>query len=290
MPKYKPVIITPLGAELTQAEAELFAKHKPYGFILFAKHCQTHEQVQKLTADLRACVGDDCVISIDQEGGRVARMRAPHWQNFPAAATMGNVYQTYLDLGRMIAADGLNVNFAPCLDVVPDGGTCAAIGDRCFSSNPQICGEKGIDACRGLLDAGVTPVIKHMPGHGRAEEDSHYFLPVVKASESDLLADLNAFKMVAQSGMNVAGMTCHVLFECWDKDNPSTLSKFIIQNIIRGEIGFKGLLCSDDLAMKALDKYGDTVARVGLCLEAGCDIAMPCHTTLDDTKAILESL
>ena len=133
---YKPVIITPLGAELTPAEADLFAKHKPYGFILFGKHCQSREQVQKLVADLRACAGDDCIISIDQEGGRVARMRAPVWQNFPAAAAMDDVYQKYKDLGRMIAEDGVNVNFAPCLDVVPKGGKCDAIGDRCFSSNP----------------------------------------------------------------------------------------------------------------------------------------------------------
>ena len=133
------------------------------------------------------------------------------------------------------------------------------------------------------------PVIKHMPGHGRAEEDSHYFLPVVKASAKELAQDLISFQAVAAMD-TIAGMTCHVIFQAWDKDNPATLSKTIIQNIIRDEIGFKGLLFSDDLAMKALDKYGDVVKCVGLSLDAGCDIALPCHTTLNETKSILESL
>ncbi len=283
----KPVMLTPQGAVLSAEEKGLYAKHKPYGFILFGKHCQTPEQVQKLCADLRDYAGDDVVIAIDQEGGRVARMREPEWQNFPAAADMQDVYQTYLELGSMLKGNGLTMNFAPCLDVVPDGGTCDAIGDRCFSSDPQTTGEKGAECIKGLLDAGITPVIKHMPGHGRAKEDSHFFLPVVKASVEDLKQDLIPFKNNADCAH---GMTCHVIYEAWDAEHPATLSKVVIQDIIRGEIGFKGLLFSDDLAMKALDRYGDIVARVKLCLDAGCDIALPCHTSLDESKAILESL
>jgi len=285
----KPVIITPLGPVLSEQEKELFAHHKPYGFILFGSHCETPDQVQKLCADLRACAGDDCIISIDQEGGRVARMREPQWQNFPAPADMADVCQTYFDLGSMLKADGINVDFAPCLDVVASGDQCDAIGDRCFSPDPKIVGEKGGETCRGLLDAGIMPVIKHMPGHGRAVEDSHYFLPVVKASAEELARDLWPFQMVAQSGLDVAGMTCHVMFEAWDKNFPASISKTIIRDIIRDEIGFTGLLYSDDLAMKALDTYGDIVKRVHMCLDAGTDIALPCHTSLDETKMILES-
>lgn len=280
-------MLTPLGAVLSDEEKELYSKHKPFGFCLFAKHCETPEQVQKLCTDLRACAGDDVVIAIDQEGGRVARMREPQWKNFPAAANMIDVYQTYFDLGAMLRDNGITMNFAPCLDVVPEGEKCDAIVDRCFSSNPQIAGKKGADCIRGLIDSGIAPVIKHMPGHGRAEEDSHYFLPVVKASADELAQDLIPFTMNAN---NEFGMTCHVIYEAWDADNPATLSKTIIQKIIRDEIGFKGLLFSDDLVMKALDRYGDIVTRVKLCLDAGCDIALPCHTSLDESKAILESL
>lgn len=286
----KPVILTPLGPVLSAEEKELFAKHKPYGFILFKNHCESPTQVKKLCADLRACAGDDCAISIDQEGGRVARMRAPHWPEFPAAANMDDVRQTYVDLGSMLMAEGVNVDFAPCLDVIADGDQCDAIGDRCFSSDAKEVGEKGIQCCQGLMEAGVMPVIKHMPGHGHAVEDSHFFLPVVKANADELQRDLEPFKAVVASGLDVAGMTCHVIYEAWDEQNPATLSKTIIQNIIRGEIGFKGLLYSDDLAMKALDRYGDIVVRVQLCLDAGCDIALPCHTNLDETRAILEAL
>lgn len=283
----KPVMLTPLGAVLSEAEKDLYIKHKPYGFCLFGKHCETPEQLQKLCAGLRECSGDDVMIAIDQEGGRVARMREPEWQNFPAAANMGDVYQTYLALGDMLYENGINTNFAPCLDIVPKNGKCDAIGDRCFSSDPKITGDKGMQAVQAMLGAGITPVIKHMPGHGRAEEDSHYFLPVVKASLAELAQDLIPFKMNNDAQY---GMTCHVIYEAWDADHPATLSKTIIQNIIRGEIGFKGLLFSDDLAMKALDRYGDMVARVKLCLDAGCDIALPCHTSLDESRAILESL
>ena len=283
----KPVMLTPLGAVLSEEEKDLYANHKPYGFCLFAKHCETPQQLQKLCADLRACVGDDVMIAIDQEGGRVARMREPHWKNFPAAADMTDVHKTYRDLGDMLYQNGLNTNFAPCLDVVPAGEKCDAIGDRCFSSDPEIVGQKGCEAISGMLSACLIPVMKHMPGHGRAEKDSHYFLPVVKASAEELKQDLIPFKMNAD---NEYGMTCHVIYEAWDSKHPATLSKTVIQNIIRDEIGFKGLLFSDDLAMKALDRYGNVAARVQLCLDAGCDIALPCHTSLEESREILESL
>lgn len=285
----KPVVLTPQSASLSEEERALYSKHKPFGFILFGKHCQSPEQLQELCAQLRDAAGDDCIISIDQEGGRVARMREPHWQNFPAATDMDDVYQTYRDLGAMLYDNGINVNFAPCLDVVPNGGKCDAIGDRCFSSDPQITGQKGIEACKGLMASNIAPVIKHMPGHGRAIEDSHFYLPAVKASAKELEQDLIPFQMLADD-KNVMGMICHVIYQAWDNDNPATLSPFIIQNIIREKIGFKGLLFSDDLAMKALDNYGDIIARVKLCLDAGCDIALPCHTTMDQSRAILESL
>ena len=286
----KPVVLTPLGADLSPEEAELYSQHKPYGFILFGKHCQNQTQLRKLISDLRAAAGDDCIISVDQEGGRVARMREPHWSNFPAAAHMDDVYKNYFNIGKMLKAEGFNVNYAPCLDVIPVKEEADAIGDRCFSSSPSICGHKGIEACQGLLNAGITPVIKHMPGHGRAKEDSHFHLPVVSASESDLLKDIESFKITANSNLDIAGMTCHVIYKCWDPEKPATLSSKIIQNIIRKEIGFKGLLFSDDLIMKALDQYGDMIHRVHASLDAGCDIAVPCHTNLLQSKEILESL
>lgn len=289
----KPVIITPQSTILVDAERENYAKHKPYGFILFGRHCDNPEQVKKLCQDLRDAVGFDCAILIDQEGGRVARMRRPHWPEFPPAAQLGDgTYDNYQSLGAMLAVEGVNVDCAPCLDVVPDGGQCDAIGDRCFSHDPNMAGQWGIDACRGLLDAGVTPVIKHMPGHGRAAEDSHYFLPVVKASADELHNDLIPFQMVAQwdTDQRVQGMTAHVIFEAWDKDHPATLSPIIIKDVIRGLIGFKGLLYSDDLAMKALDRYGSLVDRVKLSLAAGVNIALPCNTSMDETIAILEAL
>jgi beta-N-acetylhexosaminidase len=304
----KPVILTPLDAALSDNEKKLYSKHKPYGFILFQKHCQNPEQLQKLIADLKEVAGEDVIISVDQEGGRVARLKAPNWPEFPAPATMDNVFDTYKSIGQMMAKESFNLDYAPCLDVVPEGAQCDAIGDRCFSSDPQITAEKGIEACKGLLSAGITPVIKHMPGHGRAVEDSHHHLPIVKASEADLFKDLEAFKIICRhpelvsgskdvvSGLRrndvflFAGMTAHVIYECWDKDNPATLSKIIINNIIRNEIGFKGLLFSDDLAMGALESYGTIVERVQLCLEAGCDIAVPCHTSLEESQEILETL
>jgi beta-N-acetylhexosaminidase len=285
-------MLTPQGAVLTAEEMVLYSDHQPFGFCLFGNHCENPDQLRALCDDLRDAAGETCVIAIDQEGGRVARMREPHWQNFPAAADMDDVYQTYFDLGLMLVDHGITMNFAPCLDVVPTGGQCDAIGNRCFSSDPDACGQKGIDACRGLIDAGITPVIKHMPGHGRAIEDSHFFLPHVNAPEADLVNDLKSFQAVTAWDNNghVGGMTAHVLYDVWDNEHPATLSNTIIKNIIRDRIEFKGLLFSDDLAMKALDRYGDVVTRVKLSLEAGCDVALPCHTSLSDSRKILESL
>ena len=295
--KSKPVMLTPLGPVLTEDEKDLYAAHTPFGFCLFGHNCQDLDQVKTLCADLRSVAGDDVVIAIDQEGGRVARMREPHWSNFPAAADMLDVYGTYKQIGHMLKDHGITMDFAPCLDVVPQGGTCDAIGNRCFSPIPERAGERGAEATQALLEEGITPTIKHMPGHGRAEEDTHFFLPVVKASEEELLEDLKSFQAVmnymatphAAEG-EVCGMTAHVIYECWDGDHPATLSPKIMKDIIRGVIGFEGILFSDDLAMKALDRYGSIPNRVQLCLEAGCDIALPCHTTLEDSRAILESL
>lgn len=284
-------MLTPLGLELTAEERALYSEHKPYGFCLFGKHCDNPTQMRELTTSLRDVAGDDVVIAIDQEGGRVARMRGPHWKEFPAAAKMDDVYTTYRAIGEMLADVGVTMDFAPCLDVIPEGGRCDAIGDRCFSSDPLECGRKGYDACRGLLDAGIFPVIKHMPGHGRAVEDSHHFLPTVEADENALMDDLRSFQYVVSSDVadQIGGMTAHIIFNVWDKETPSTLSNIMINKIIRKEIGFTGLLFSDDLVMKALDRYGAMVDRVHLSLKAGCDIALPCHTSIEDSRKILES-
>lgn len=300
----KPVILTPQSKTLTDEEAVLYEQGKPFGFILFGKHCGSPEQVQNLCADLRDAVGWHCPILIDQEGGRVARMVEPHWHRLYPAKSFGDLYRRNFDMGaeavmlqyraiaKMLGHDGVDVNCAPCLDCVPAGATADAIGDRCFSHEAREVAALGKHACLGMIENGVTPVIKHMPGHGRAVEDSHYHLPVVMADERELVEDMKPFKYLSENLTDGTfwGMTAHVVYKIWDDKNPTTLSEKVIKNIIRERIGFKGLLLSDDLAMKALADYGSMTVRALKCLDAGVDIALPCHTTLDEGKDLLDRL
>lgn len=230
---------------------------------------------------------------IDQEGGRVARLRPPHWSEFKPAKFFGdklecgegceNLRRDMMTLAGELKSLGIDTNCAPVCDVLfPE--THQVIGDRAYSSNPEIVAEAAAETCQAFLAAGVTPIIKHLPGHGRATADSHLDLPIVNASLEDLKnTDFLPFKKLAAApfGNSIWGMVAHIIYSRIDPDMPSTLSKIVINDIIRKEIGFDGLLFTDDLDMKALDKYGTIAERANLSLQAGCDIALYCWAKLD---------
>lgn len=284
------------------AEKSLFSAAQPFGFILFGRNCKSPEQIKKLTGQLRTAVGWDCPIMIDQEGGRVARLRSPQWPDFPPARFFGDkiecgegcsdLTRDMTALATMLKDLGINTNCAPVCDVLfPE--THQVIGDRAYSSNPDIVAIAAAETSRAFLAAGVTPIIKHLPGHGRATADSHMDLPVVTASLDELKAtDFSAFRKLMHEPFAPAvwGMVAHIIYSRIDPDLPSTLSKTIINDIIRKEIGFEGLLLTDDLDMKALDKYGTIPERALLSLQAGCDIALYCWAKLDVMERLAAEL
>lgn len=281
------------GETLTHGEKSLFSAAQPFGFILFGRNCKSPEQVKKLTDQLRMAVGWDCPIMIDQEGGRVARLRAPHWPEFPAAKIFGDqiacgggcddLQRDMTALAKMLKEIGINSNCAPVCDVLfPE--THQVIGDRAYSADPDIVAMAALETCRAFVDMGVQPIMKHLPGHGRATADSHHHLPVVGASLEELEeTDFLPFKRLAESAIapRIWGMVAHIVYNRIDPELPSTLSKIIINDIIRKKIGFDGLLFSDDLDMKALEKHGTIPERANLSLQAGCDIALYCWAKLD---------
>jgi beta-N-acetylhexosaminidase len=292
------------AAKLSREESRFFREANPFGFILFARNCDNPKQLRELTNELRESVGRECPILIDQEGGRVQRLKPPAWRQYPAMKIFGDkaaedmekaledMRFTMLQLGEELRDSGLNVNCAPVLDVLSDG-THEAIGDRAFSSDPQIVARLGLSVARNLLAAGITPVMKHMPGHGRSTLDTHHDLPVVKASLDELTkTDFAPFKALAESEIAPAlwGMTAHIIFSALDDEHPVTVSKGAIDKVIRGAIGFGGFLLSDDLDMKALNRYGTPAERAGLVLGAGCDAALYCAGKLEDMRKMAESV
>jgi beta-N-acetylhexosaminidase len=293
----KPVIFGLSGLALTDDEKRLFRDAEPAGYILFKRNIEDREQVRALTDSLRALHGrDDVLISIDQEGGRVARMRGPVWPEFPAGGVFDALYDiapmTAIEAARsnaeaialVLAEVGINVDCLPLLDVrVPE--THAAIGDRALGSDPARVAALGRAMLDGLAAGGVVGVVKHMPGQGRAVVDTHHELPHVYASEAELEQDLAPFRTLNWAPM---GMTGHVIYDVWDDQRPSTMSPVIIEDIIRGKIGFDGLLMSDDLDMNALS--GDVPTRAAECVAAGCDIALNCWGRFDEMVAIVEKL
>jgi len=284
------------GLAVNDEERRFFADVDPLGFILFARNCETPEQICALTADLRAIVGrDDAPVLIDQEGGRVARLRPPHWREAPPAAVFGKLAANDADsayeavrlnarlIGAELAALGIDVDCAPVLDI-PAAGSHEIVGDRAFAEAPALVAKLGRAAIEGFLSAGVIPVIKHIPGHGRARVDSHHELPVVDADLEALRAvDFAPFAALADAPW---AMTAHVVYEAIDPDHPATTSKIAITDIIRGEIGFDGVLVSDDLSMKALS--GSLGDRAAAALAAGCDIALHCNGEMDEMRAVAE--
>jgi beta-N-acetylhexosaminidase len=252
-------------------------------------------QLRALCADLREALAYDATIWIDQEGGRVARLKAPEWPLWPPAATYGEVYAKQNALGmeaaylghRLIAhelrAVGLDGDFSPVLDV-PVEGSDKIVGDRAFSADPQEVALLARAALEGLHDGGVAGCIKHMPGHGRATADSHIALPRVGAGERDLANDVFPFAQLVDAE---AAMTAHIVFEAWDPDRPATCSPFVIDEVIRRRIGFQGMLMSDDLDMHALQYAlnGGLTERAEAALGAGCDVVLQCSGVLKEMQA-----
>ncbi|MBY0303997.1 MAG: beta-hexosaminidase [Sphingomonas sp.] len=289
----KPVIYGLSGLSLTADERAFFRDADPAGYILFKRNVATRPQLLALTSELRALSGrDDVPILIDQEGGRVARMGPPEWPAFPAGPAFDALYETApmsaIEAARtnaqaialMLAEVGINVDCLPLLDVCqPD--TTPAIATRALGSEPMRVAAMGRAIIEGLRRGGVVGVMKHMPGHGRAIVDTHYHLPTVIASDAALEIDLEPFRALSDAPM---GMTSHIVFEAWDAARPATLSPIIVNDIIRGRIGFDGLLMTDDIDMKAL--AGTPGEKAVGALAAGCDIVLDCWGRMDEMTEI----
>jgi len=288
------VIFGCAGPDLSADERAFFRDADPLGFILFARNVDTPERTRRLVEDLRSSVARaEAPVLIDQEGGRVARLRPPHWRKAPPARLLGELYVRDAERGleatalnsRLLAADvasvGCDVDCLPVLDIgFPE--THAAIGDRAYADRPETVAALGRAAAEGLLAEGVMPVIKHMPGHGRATVDSHQALPKV-AAPRDVLerTDFLPFRLLADLPW---GMTGHLLFEAVDPHAAMTVSARGVKEIIRGHIGFEGLLLTDDLSMQALG--GTLGERAERALAAGCDVALHCNGRRDEMTDI----
>ncbi|HSP24007.1 MAG TPA: beta-N-acetylhexosaminidase [Saliniramus sp.] len=280
------------GMTLSSAERDFFREAQPWGFIVFKRNIDNPEQLRALTGEMREAVGWNAPILVDQEGGRVQRMRPPHWPSYPPGRAYNNPAiplgerEALARLGaRLIARDlidvGITVDCLPVLDV-PSPGAHDIIGDRSYADDPQTVAQIGRAAALGLLDEGVLPVVKHIPGHGRAGVDSHFSLPVVDASLAELVAhDFAPFRMLNDLPL---GMTAHVVYTAIDPDDCATNSRRVIDEIIRGHIGFDGLLMSDDLGMKALG--GSFASRSKALFAAGCDLALHCSGDMAEMQEV----
>lgn len=293
--EFSAVIFGVAGETLGAEEAAFFAEAAPLGFILFQRNCGAPEQITALTAALRAAAGrPDAPVLIDQEGGRVQRLQPPRWRQAPPARDFGELAERAGEAAavracwlnaRLIAADlfelGIDVDCLPCLDLArPE--THSVIGDRAFSPNPGVIAALGRAQADGLLAGGVLPVLKHLPGHGRAVVDSHDELPVVDCDRAELSdGDFRPFRELR--GLPL-GMTAHIVFRAIDPHHPATQSAALISGVIRGEIGFDGLLLSDDLNMDAL--AGDLAERARAALAAGCDVALHCNGDLAEMRTV----
>ncbi|WP_417683941.1 beta-N-acetylhexosaminidase [Roseibium sp.] len=284
------------GTVLTDAEIDFLQRENPWGLILFRRNCETPVQVAALVQQFRDAVERiDAPVLIDQEGGRVQRLRPPHWPKYPPQRVFGDLYRNDPTRGcsaarlgaRLIAHDlralGITVNCLPLLDVeFPE--TADAIGDRAYGADPKAIASLGRETCEGLLAGGVLPVLKHLPGHGRATVDSHLELPKVTSTVAELDAtdfapfrDLNGYPLA---------MTAHILFTEIDATRPATQSREIIDLVIRGRMGFSGCLMSDDISMKALG--GDMRERCAATFAAGCDLVLHCNGELEQMNAVAE--
>ena len=282
------------GPELGATEREFIRSARPWGFILFKRNVETPEQVTRLVGELRKEVGEpDAPVLIDQEGGRVQRFGPPHWPAYPAGAVFGALYEIDRALGlsaarlsaRLIAADlidvGVTVDCLPLADV-PVPGSDAVIGNRAYGTEPGKVAAIARAVTEGLEQGGVLPVLKHIPGHGRATADTHFKLPEVDTPKAELeRTDFAAFQPLADLPM---AMTAHVVFSALDPAHPATTSATIIEQVIRGMIGFQGLLMSDDVSMNAL--AGSIAERTRAIFAAGCDLVLHCNGKLDEMREV----
>ncbi|OQW45135.1 MAG: beta-hexosaminidase [Proteobacteria bacterium SG_bin6] len=293
----KPVIFGLAGLALTPDEAAFFRAADPAGFILFKRNCENRAQLRALTDSLRDLTGRaDLPILIDQEGGRVARMQPPEWPAFPAGPAFDALYDTApisaIEAARAnahaialtLVEVGITVNCLPLLDVrAPE--TTEAVACRALGSDPRRVAALGRAVLDGLAAGGVIGVVKHMPGHGRARVDSHHLLPTVSAPPHDLASDIAPFQALRDAPM---GMTAHIVFEAWDADRPATLSPTVIEQVIRGAIGFDGLLMTDDIDMKALS--GTAGEKAAGALAAGVDLVLDCWARMTEMEEIAERI
>jgi beta-N-acetylhexosaminidase len=293
-----PAIFGLSGLTLSAEERAFFRDADPAGYILFGRNIEDRAQARALTDDLRSLHGrEQLLICIDQEGGRVARMKPPVWPAYPTGEAFDRLYELAPSsaieaarcnaqaLGADLAEVGITVDCYPSLDVRRPGAH-DVIGDRAFGSDPMRVAALGRAALDGLARAGVVGCIKHLPGHGRAMADSHKELPTVDASAEELEQDLRPFRSLAHAatGQTRIAMTAHVRYTAWDAENPATLSPYVVGEVIRRQIGFAGLLLTDDLDMQALQ--GSVPARAARALAAGCDIALNCWARMDDMIVI----
>jgi beta-N-acetylhexosaminidase len=284
------------GTGIDQEEAAFLRTADPFGLILFRRNVDNPAQVQALTAKFRELVGRDAPVLVDQEGGRVQRLGPPHWPSYPPGSAYAALYESRPDTGleathlggRLIAADlrdvGIDVDCIPVADV-PVAGADAVIGDRAFGTTPaQVAAIAGAQA-QGLMAGGVLPVLKHLPGHGRATADSHLRLPVVNTDRATLDAtDFAAFRPLSSLPL---GMTAHVVFSAIDAAQPATTSAIMISDVIRGSIGFSGLLMSDDISMGALS--GTLAERSRASIAAGCDLVLHCNGRMDEMREVADA-
>lgn len=284
------------GLSLSPAEEQFFARTNPFGLILFKRNCQTPAQLKALTGAFRAAVGRrNAPVFVDQEGGRVQRLGPPSdsWPKYPPARAYGEAYgrcrltglRAARNVGRLMAEDlieaGITANCVPVLDV-PQPGAHEIIGSRAYSDGLEPIMALARAHAAGFADGGVLPVIKHIPGHGRAKADSHLELPVVDAKRADLEAvDFPPFAAFADAPL---GMTAHVVYTAIDPDFPATQSKKVIASVIRKQIGFRGLLMTDDLSMKAL--AGSYAEKTAAALKAGCDVVLHCNGEMDQMEEV----
>ena len=292
-----PAILGLSGPVLTEEERAFFAEANPAGFVLFARNVESKAQLRALTDSLRAHSGrDDLPILIDQEGGRVARLGPPEWPQFPAPWRFAELYEiapiSAIEAARangealaiVLRDAGITVDCLPLLDVRQEGAH-DVIGDRALGAEPMRVAALGRAVLEGLDAGGVAGVVKHIPGHGRARADSHKELPVVDASREELARDIAPFRALRDAPM---AMTAHVLYPAWDPELPATVSPIIVEEVIRGAIGFEGLLMSDDLAMEALS--GRLAERARAAIAAGCDVVLHCSGVVGESREVASAL